>query len=57
MSAVEAAFVNGVLAHSLDYDDTHLPTILHPSASIVPAVARRRRRCRTAPDAELSWRL
>ena len=33
----EAAFVNGVLAHSLDYDDTHLPSILHPSASVVPA--------------------
>jgi 2-methylcitrate dehydratase PrpD len=32
-----AAFVNGVLAHSLDYDDTHLPSILHPSASVVPA--------------------
>ena len=37
MSAGEAAFVNGVLAHSLDYDDTHLPSILHPSASVVPA--------------------
>jgi 2-methylcitrate dehydratase PrpD len=32
-----AAFVNGVLAHSLDFDDTHLPSILHPSASIIPA--------------------
>ena len=32
-----AAFVNGVLAHSLDFDDTHLPSVLHPSASIVPA--------------------
>ena len=32
-----AAFVNGVLAHSLDYDDTHLPSVLHPSACIVPA--------------------
>jgi 2-methylcitrate dehydratase PrpD len=32
-----AAFVNGVLAHSLDYDDTHLPSILHPSAPVVPA--------------------
>ncbi|WP_037182019.1 MmgE/PrpD family protein [Rhodococcoides fascians] len=32
-----AAFVNGVLAHSLDFDDTHLPSILHPSASVVPA--------------------
>ena len=28
-----AAFVNGVLAHSLDYDDTHLPSVLHPSAA------------------------
>jgi len=32
-----AAFMNGVLAHSLDYDDTHLPSVLHPSASVVPA--------------------
>lgn len=38
LSAENAAFVNGVLAHSLDYDDTHLPSILHPSASVVPAV-------------------
>lgn len=32
-----AAFANGVLAHSLDYDDTHLPSILHPSSSVIPA--------------------
>ena len=38
LPAAGAAFVNGTLAHSLDYDDTHLPSILHPSASIVPAV-------------------
>ena len=37
LPAAAAAFVNGVLAHSLDYDDTHLPSILHPSASVVPA--------------------
>lgn len=36
VTAGQAAFVNGVLAHSLDYDDTHLPSVLHPSASIVP---------------------
>ena len=35
--AAQAAFANGVLAHSLDYDDTHLPSVLHPSASVVPA--------------------
>ena len=35
--AAQAAFANGVLAHSLDYDDTHLPSVLHPSAAVVPA--------------------
>jgi 2-methylcitrate dehydratase PrpD len=35
--AAQAAMVNGTLAHSLDYDDTHLPSVLHPSASVVPA--------------------
>lgn len=33
----QAALVNGVLAHSLDFDDTHLPSVLHPSACVVPA--------------------
>lgn len=32
-----AALVNATMAHSLDFDDTHLPSILHPSASIAPA--------------------
>src|SRR4029078_8339477 len=32
-----AALVNGTLAHSLASDDTHLASILHPSACIVPA--------------------
>lgn len=36
LPAAGAAFVNGVLAHSLDFDDTHLPSVLHPSASVVP---------------------
>ncbi|MEU4511088.1 MmgE/PrpD family protein [Nonomuraea wenchangensis] len=37
LPAPQAAFANGVLAHSLDYDDTHLPSVLHPSAAVVPA--------------------
>ncbi|WP_326954229.1 MmgE/PrpD family protein [Amycolatopsis sp. NBC_01286] len=32
-----AALLNGTLAHSLDFDDTHLPSVLHPSATVVPA--------------------
>lgn len=32
-----AGLVNGLLCHSLDFDDTHLRSITHPSACIVPA--------------------
>ncbi|GAA2864267.1 MmgE/PrpD family protein [Nonomuraea rubra] len=37
LPAPSAALVNGTLAHALDFDDTHLPSVLHPSASVVPA--------------------
>ena len=37
LPAALAALINGTLAHSLDYDDTHLPSVLHPSATVVPA--------------------
>jgi len=36
-SAPGAALVNGTLAHSLDFDDTHAAGSLHPSAPILPA--------------------
>ena len=32
-----AALINGTLAHSLDFDDTHAQSSLHSSAPIVPA--------------------
>ena len=32
-----AALANGYLAHLEDYDDTHFPTVIHPSAPTVPA--------------------
>jgi len=37
LPAAAAALVNGTLAHTLDFDDTHLPSVLHPSASVIPA--------------------
>lgn len=37
LPATAAALVNGTLAHTLDFDDTHLPSVLHPSASVIPA--------------------
>jgi 2-methylcitrate dehydratase PrpD len=36
--AAAAALVNGTAAHGLDFDDTHLPSVAHPSACLVPAV-------------------
>jgi len=32
----DAALVNGILAHGLDYDDTHAAGPVHPSASVLP---------------------
>ncbi len=32
-----AALLNGALGHSLDFDDTHSDSSLHPSAPVVPA--------------------
>ena len=37
LPAVWAALVNGTLAHGLDYDDTHTESVVHVSASVVPA--------------------
>ncbi len=34
---IGAAFLNGALAHSLDFDDTHAAGSLHPGAPVIPA--------------------
>jgi len=31
-SILHAALVNGAMSHVLDFDDTHLPALMHPSA-------------------------
>jgi 2-methylcitrate dehydratase PrpD len=33
---MEAAFVNAIASNLLDYDDTHLRTVIHPSAPVAP---------------------
>lgn len=33
-----AAFVNAAAANLLDYDDTHLDTVIHPTAPVAPAL-------------------
>jgi 2-methylcitrate dehydratase PrpD len=38
LSPRDAALVNGVLAHGLDFDDTHTGGVIHSTASVWPAV-------------------
>ncbi len=37
-SARDAGFYNGCLGHGMDYDDSHLAAILHPTATILPGL-------------------
>ena len=34
----DAALMNGILVHGLDFDDTHLGGVIHPTASLLPTV-------------------
>jgi 2-methylcitrate dehydratase PrpD len=36
-SAADAALANGMLCHALDFDDTHLGSVVHVGAVVVPA--------------------
>jgi 2-methylcitrate dehydratase PrpD len=38
MDVLSASFVNALAANLLDYDDTHLATIIHPTAPVAPPV-------------------
>jgi 2-methylcitrate dehydratase PrpD len=36
-SVMHAALIDGILSHVLDFDDTHIPTILHPTGPLMAA--------------------
>ena len=38
IDALNAAFLNGAGANVFDYCDTHLPTVIHPTAPLAPAL-------------------
>src|SRR4051812_33168590 len=38
IDALHAALINGLSAHVLDFDDTHLRTLLHPSVPVASAL-------------------
>jgi len=37
LAARDAAVLNGVLVHGMDFDDTHIPAVTHVSAAALPA--------------------
>ena len=38
LDALNAAHVNGISSHVLDYDDTHLKTVIHPAGPVCSAI-------------------
>ena len=38
IDGLDAAFLNGVSANVLEFDDTHLRTVIHPAAPVAPAL-------------------
>jgi 2-methylcitrate dehydratase PrpD len=46
LDVLNACFLNAVLANALEFDDTHMPTVIHPAAPVAPplfALAERQR--------------
>jgi 2-methylcitrate dehydratase PrpD len=37
LRVTDAALINGIACHALDFDDTHVPTILHPTTPLYAA--------------------
>jgi 2-methylcitrate dehydratase PrpD len=38
MDALHAALINGISSHVLDFDDTHLKTVIHPAGPVASAI-------------------
>ena len=38
VDALHAALLNGISSHVLDFDDTHLATLVHPSGPVISAL-------------------
>lgn len=53
LAPASAALANGTLMHSMEFDDTHVPSVMHGSAVIVPAALAVGERERASGDALL----
>jgi 2-methylcitrate dehydratase PrpD len=38
LDILHTALINGISSHVLDFDDTHLKTVIHPAGPVVPAI-------------------
>jgi 2-methylcitrate dehydratase PrpD len=38
LDTLHAALMNGISSHVLDFDDTHLKTVIHPAGPVAPAI-------------------
>jgi 2-methylcitrate dehydratase PrpD len=38
LDVLHASLVNGISSHVLDFDDTHLKTVIHPAGPVAPAI-------------------
>ena len=38
LDTLHSALINGISSHVLDFDDTHLRTVIHPAGPVVPAL-------------------
>jgi 2-methylcitrate dehydratase PrpD len=38
LDILHASLMNGISSHVFDFDDTHLKTVIHPAAPVVPAI-------------------
>ncbi|HEY2435090.1 MAG TPA: MmgE/PrpD family protein [Vicinamibacterales bacterium] len=38
MDVLQASLINGISSHVLDFDDTHLKTVIHPAGPVAPAL-------------------
>lgn len=51
LDALHAALINGISSHVLDFDDTHLRTVIHPAGPVASALLAYAERCAVAgPD-------
>jgi 2-methylcitrate dehydratase PrpD len=50
LDIMHAALLNGITSHVLDYDDTHLATIIHPAGPVASAILALGERLHTSGD-------